>query len=357
MVPLFVGTMTEDSGKNMVMLGLAMHFRRKGFQVGGIKPYGLLPMRMGQDMVDEEAKFFYDALKLDCDMDKFCPFVLTTEMLRQALKEGLGDVRTRTVEAFRHCTEGADVGLIGGIGRPNSGAAIGLPARELIEAVDAKVIIVDRAPEPTRFLDRCLAAADQYGDRLVGVVINRATPNVASDARQYWARFLEQHGVRLLGIIQNDPVLSAVPIAELRDALYAQVLCGADAVDELVERLAVGAMNIDAALRYFRKIPNKAVLTGGDRADIQLAALETSTRCLILTGGTYPNDIILGRAIQERVPVMVVQMDTASAVEVCDGLLGRVSLVSPKKIDRAVELVEAELDLGMIYKAIELKKP
>ena len=356
MIPLFIGTMTEQSGKNMITLGLAVHFKRQGFKVGGVKPYGLLPMRLGQDIVDEEAKFFYDALELDCGMDCFCPVVLTAERLREALKQGLGDVQSRIVEAFRHCTEGADVGVVGGIGRPYSGATIGLPAWKLVEALDARVMIVDHAPEATRFLDRCLAAADQFGERLIGVVINRATPGTADEARHYWAPFLERNGVHVLGIVQTDPVLSAVPIAELRDALHAQVLCGADALDELVERLAVGAMNIDAALRYFRKIRNKAVLTGGDRADIQLAALETSTRCLILTGGTYPNDIILGRAIQERVPVMVVQMDTASAVEVCDSLLGRVSLVSPKKIDRAVELVEAELDLNTIYKAIGLER-
>jgi len=61
----------------------------------------------------------------------------------------------------------------------------------------------------------------------------------------------------------------------------------------------VGAMNVDSALAHFRRQPNKAVITGGDRPDIQLAALETSTRCLILTGNLPPNPLIIGRAKSE----------------------------------------------------------
>ena len=38
--------------------------------------------------------------------------------------------------------------------------------------------------------------------------------------------------------------------------------------------MLVGAMSVESALSYFRRKPNKAVITGGDRADIQLAALE-----------------------------------------------------------------------------------
>jgi len=44
----------------------------------------------------------------------------------------------------------------------------------------------------------------------------------------------------------------------------------------------VGAMGQEQALNFLEVKANKAVITGGDRADVQLAALETSTKCLIL---------------------------------------------------------------------------
>ena len=46
----------------------------------------------------------------------------------------------------------------------------------------------------------------------------------------------------------------------------------------------LGAMGAELALKFFRTKPDKIVITGGDRADIQLAALETDTKCLVLTG-------------------------------------------------------------------------
>ena len=86
----------------------------------------------------------------------------------------------------------------------------------------------------------------------------------------------------------------SVSVGELAEFLSGKILCCADKVDELVEHLMVGAMSVDSALTYFRRKPNKAVITGGDRPDIQLAALETSTKCLILTGNLQPSPIILG---------------------------------------------------------------
>ena len=93
-------------------------------------------------------------------------------------------------------------------------------------------------------------------------------------------------------------------------------------MDELVEHFMIGAMNVESALSYFRKVSNKAVITGGDRSDIQLAALETPTKCLILTGELYPNASILGRAQEVGVPIVVVRADTANTLEVCENPFG-----------------------------------
>ena len=43
----------------------------------------------------------------------------------------------------------------------------------------------------------------------------------------------------------------------------------------------IGAMDVDSALSYFRRTPNKAVITGAHRTDIQLVAMETLTKCIL----------------------------------------------------------------------------
>src|SRR3990170_1616542 len=89
---------------------------------------------------------------------------------------------------------------------------------------------------------------------------------------------------------------------------------------------------------------------------IQLAALETPTTLLILTGELYPNASILGRAQEVGVPIVVVRADTANTREVCENLSGYVSLHDKSKIQRAAEVVEREIDFKTIYQQLELSK-
>jgi len=108
-------------------------------------------------------------------------------------------------------------------------------------------------------------------------------PYLASKASKCWA------SSRWIGCwMRHRPAVGRDPAGK--------VVCGEAALDEFVERFSVGAMDTGAALGYFQRLPNKAVITGGNRADIQLAALETSTRCLVLTGDQMPNQIIIARA-------------------------------------------------------------
>ena len=170
------------------------------------------------------------------------------------------------------------------------------------------------------------------------------------------ADYLKKRGIDILGLIPEDPVLHAVSVRELKDALGGEVICCPEKLDELVERFGIGAMNVESAIRYMRKMRNKAVIVGGDRSDIQLAALETSTRCLILTGDLYPDDLILGKAIAMGVPIMVVKGDTQSVVEKVESLLGHISLRAESKVARAVEIVEKEIKFDAICRGLGLTR-
>ena len=60
----------------------------------------------------------------------------------------------------------------------------------------------------------------------------------------------------------------SISVGQLARGLGGEIVCAPEASEELVEYLMVGAMNVDSALTYFRRKPNKAVITGGDRSDI-----------------------------------------------------------------------------------------
>jgi BioD-like phosphotransacetylase family protein len=111
-------------------------------------------------------------------------------------------------------------------------------------------------------------------------------------------------------------------------------------------------MNVDSALRYMMRVPNKAVITGGDRADIQLAALQTSTKALVLTGNLYPDSIIMSRAAEVGVPVILARMDTMSAIKLVETRMGRIRLSHPRQVARLLELVGQHVDVAAIRGAV-----
>lgn len=336
----------------MFTLSLALHLKEKGKRVGYIKPLGLLPTREQGVVADEDAAYVRQILGLEDRLEDVSPVVLTTEALEQAIKGPAPDYEGRVREAFSRVSSGKDVVVAGGAGTVlATGAVLGLTARRVAEILDARVLLVSRH-NPDRGMDLILAAKELLGERVIGVVVNQVPAGQGNRLQQLWEPYLGQHGLHLFGFVPRDIILYAVSVGELAEHLGAEFACASHKADDLVEHFSVGAMHVEAALSYFRRIPNKAVITGGDRADIQLAALETSTRCLVLTGGLKPNSVILARAEEKQVPVLLVRDDTLTTVERIEWLLGRVRVRGPHKIARAVELLEKHLDLAALWREL-----
>ncbi len=169
--------------------------------------------------------------------------------------------------------------------------------------------------------------------------------------------YLKKKGIPLLGILPVDLVLNSITVRQVIESIGGTLLCCEDRLDELVENLSIGAMDVENALKYFRRTHNKAVITGGHRADIQLAALETSTKCLILTGDLLPNALIIAKAKLSGVPVISVKGDTLSTVNRLESVLGKVRIREEEKVGRAMELMQKHFDFDMLYEKMGIKKP
>jgi len=352
MLPIFLASVTPYAGKNVIALGLAQRLQHQGRSVGYFKPIGPLPTRVGDVLTDAAAVFFKKVMKLDEPLEVLCPYVLSDEAVSDLLRGVAEGVEGRIRTAFRTVSASKDFVVVVNMGRLSCGLTFGYPMHKFARDVQAKVIVVDRYRWPMETLDGILHIKNLVPEQFAGVVFNRIPSARISHIEQAVRPFLKSQGVEVLGVVPDDSVLGAVPVSDLVDALDGSVLCCGDKLDGLVERFSIGAMTAQTALRFFQRVPNKAVITGGDRADIQLAALQTSTRCLILTGDLYPNERILARAQELGVPVILVAYDTSPTAEICDRLQGRFGLQNERKIARVNELVDKHLDWDALNKGL-----
>ena len=111
-------------------------------------------------------------------------------------------------------------------------------------------------------------------------------------------------------------------------------------------------MDVDSALSYFRRTPNKAVITGAHRTDIQLVALETSTKCIVLTGGLHTNDVVISKAQSKGVPIISVETDTFTTIDRIERIMGQTMIREKGKVDRAKEVVSMEFDINQFLRCM-----
>lgn len=357
MKSLYITSTEPYSGKSAVCLALGKELQAKGLKIAYLKPMSTQPWRMpdGQ-LADEDAAFVCKTLGLDANPADLSPVVVTSTTLRSRLK-GLpnGDLLEKVIAAAHKIGQGKDVLLLEGGASLREGYAMGLSNLRLAEALGAPALVMIRYHKEMQIIDDALTARFRLGDQCLGVIFNHVPPEGRQFIDEYVQPFLQEQNITLLGTLPDKPRLSALSVGELIDLLNAEVITEFIDVDALAENFMVGAMTVDSALSRLRRQQNKAVITGGDRADIQLAALETSTVVLILTGNLHPSPVVVHQAENIGVPILLVKQNTMEAVEIIDRAYGKTRLGQPEKLETFIRLIEENIHLDIIYAALGMQ--
>jgi BioD-like phosphotransacetylase family protein len=355
---IYVTSVERYSGKTAVCLALGKRFQADGFKVGYLKPLSLQPWRVSGKIADEDATFVKEVLGLSADPWELSPVVLTPEYLIKQL--GMGG-ETNLMDKVRSAVEsigaGKDMLLLEGGASLREGHAVYLPTPDVARELSSHVLVTVKYRSDIRVLDDTLSAKVRLGELLSGVVINRVPTEAANFITQLAIPYLERRGVPVLGALPEERRLAALTVSELKEALEAKVLTEHTNLDDMVEALTVGAMTAEAALHRFREQTNKAVITGGDRTDIQLAALETSTTCLILTGNLQPSPLIVKQAESFGVTILLVRDNTMETVEAIERVFGKTRLGQADKLAEFEALFAKHVDFDRLYNGLGVTPP
>jgi hypothetical protein len=260
----------------------------------------------------------------------------------------------RIQSAATSAGEKKDILLLEGGASLREGYAMGLSNLRVAEALAAPALVLVRYRSEMQLVDDALAAQFRLGDLLLGLIMNHIPLEAKPFIESYAEPYLESQGIRVLGVLPRMPRLSALSVGELCELLNAEVLTGSIQPDALIETFTVGAMTLEAALSRFRRQQNKAVITGGDRTDIQLAALETSTVALVLTGNLHPSPLVIQQAEALGVPVLLVKENTMETVEHVERVWGKTRLGQPEKLEMFMQLMAENVDVDAIRSGMGL---
>ncbi|MFC2016549.1 phosphotransacetylase family protein [Chloroflexota bacterium] len=335
MIELFIGSTTKYAGKTMAVLGILDFWENKGLKVGYFKPIGKNFTLKEDIKVEEDVLLIKERFSLKDDLSLMCPFYLGHQDYIDLVVGKLGDAESKIYSAYEQVKKGKDAVLVGGGQDLFDGYSVGVSNISFVEKLKMPVLLVDAPVFGDINLDAIIAMRNRLGDKLLGVILNRLPSESVDFTKKYFVPFLENKDVKVWGLVPANPKLNSMSVGEIREVLGGKIICCEDREGEAVENFMVGAMNVEGALKYFRAQANKAVITGGDRADIQLAALETPTKVIILTGGMYPDSSVMSAAQDKNVPIMIVADDTMTVLNKMDFAVRKVG-VRGKRIEESI---------------------
>ena len=352
---LYVCSLDSFCGKSMFCLGLALTMREKGLKVGYFKPVG---WEMARDLkgrrIDEDAQLMKEILNLKVPLNVVSPIVLGARFLEERSKIDPNAAEQRVLQSYERASEGMDIMILEGPQSLGVGTSIGVDCISLTKKLGSRTVLISKVDNDA-VIDKILLTKtfmDAVSVDFIGAILNCIPKTSLERIKGYATPILREHHINVLGVMPDNVSIRAPTVGEICENITCTVLTRKDKMDLLVEDLLVGAMTPESALSYFRRSLRKAVITGGDRAGVQLAALQTDTSVLILTGNIYPDVRILARAEELGVPVLLVPYDTFTTVKEVANLSGRIKPRDTKKIELAKNLVTEYVDWKSILNSL-----
>ena len=267
--------------------------------------------------------------------------------LAAAIRAGGATVRlARASDGESAERDAAQLARLGGVRSDGEPALENLPADtdELVVEAALETVAASRADgDRVVLVARAGEADDATLQRAIselrpeGVVMNAVREHGESATRSR----VEALGGRLLATLPQDRHLAAPTVRSIAAAVNGELSGDDDLFDEASRDLVVGPVSAHEGMDYFRKYPDKTVVSRHDRVDIALGALDYEPLCLVLAGGAPTLPYVAQRAERESFALIVTALTTPEVVNTVGPLYGADRFSGARKLQTAVELVAA----------------
>jgi hypothetical protein len=340
---LVLASTSKNAGKTSIVVGLAKCTAKK---YGYMKPFGDRLLYRKKRLWDHDTALLANILHLE---EKPEDMTIGFEHAKLKYMYDGEAVKEKILEAVSAVSKGKDAICLEGGRNLRYGVSVGLDAMSVARYLNARLVLVVSGDDHAILDDIYMSQAciDLKDIDFAGVIINKVKD--VEDFRQTFLDEITMTGVSVLGIIPYRPELMYVPVTFLAERLFAKVIAGEEGLTRIVQNVFVGAVSASAARRnpLFKK-ENKLIITGGDRSDMIVAALESDTACVVLTNNILPSANIISKAQDAKIPLLLVARDTYNVAMQIDRLEPLLTEHDTGKIDLLEQLITHYVDTGSL---------
>jgi hypothetical protein len=342
MEKLIIASTQKCAGKTSIAVGLVKALDKK---FGYLKPFGDRLIYKKKQLWDYDAALMTDILGLEGVPENMS---IGFEHAKCCYIYDEKTTREKVIERAAEAGAGKDILLVESGGGFGYGASVHLDAISITRFLDGKLLLIVGGDEYAALDDLTFVKKYIGFDKinLAGVIINNIKD--AQDFRETHLAGLKELGVKVLGVIPHVPELGYMSARYIVERTSAKVITGEGGLGNVVKNVFIGALSASAYINspVFGK-EAKLLITGGDRSDIILAALEGGVSCIVLTNNILPPSNIISKAHSANVPLLLVPWDTHYTTKQIDNMEALLTKDDNEKIVAIKKLIVENVDLSV----------
>ncbi|MFA5059375.1 MAG: AAA family ATPase [Candidatus Omnitrophota bacterium] len=357
---VFLSAINQNAGKTTISLGLYKILKDKGFKAAFMKPVGQKYVVVNHQQVDKDSYLIGEIYHCWQKFKEMSPVTVGKGFTEKYIFHPRKDVlRQQILKSFENLSYKKDIMIIEGTGHAGVGSVFDFSNADVAQLLGSKVIIVSEGGIG-RSIDEIMlnkALFDLKGVEILGVIVNKVLPDKYDRIKHNVAQGLKNKGIRLLGVLPLQPLLSFPTVEQIRYELKLKLICGKTYLSRRVENTIVAAMEPHNMISYLRD--QTLIITSGDRLDNIIAAVNSKAvkgrkkigiSGMVLTGGLFPGWEVVNLLKRSKIPVLLSEEDTYTTAAKIKSITCKIEKTDKDKIAEATRLVKRYVDIDLILK-------
>lgn len=349
--PIYLCSLREEAGKSFLSIGLIQKLKKEGKKFAYFKPIGV-PKSAFTNKSDPDVGFILNTVyKTDHPYDYISPVSIPDVYyvdLVDANKKG--EYLEKIKNAYEKVVEGMDYVIIEGNPSIRKFVRVGIDDVSIAEYLGIKELVYVSIESSDRCIDNFFFTKKYFESRnmnILGVLFNKIDFEYIARIKELVEGHIAKYNIPVLGIVEKNVELFSPRVIEIKEQIGGELINEQTSagLNNLVETFLIGAMNLQGALKYLRQVKSAAFITGGDRTDLAMAALEQEVSTLILTGFIQPDMGVITLANEKGIPIILSPSDTYTTMRNLERLKPG---IQEDEMEKVLTIIEKEIDWDLL---------
>lgn len=359
---LYVAATSQHVGKTTSTLGIAASFKKAKINTGYCKPVGQRHIELKGSVVDKDAVLFADLLKLDIEPEIHSPVIIgkgaTQTFLDNPEKY---DLSQYIINAKNKLNATHNAVIYEGTGHPGVGSVANISNAKVAKLLNAQVLMVVEGGIGSTIdqLNMSMAIFREFDVPVIGVIVNKVIPAKIDIVREYVGKWLSKKNLRLLGVVPYDSTLGYPLLWTISNSINGKFEYYTERGFNKIENILAGSLvdvdvlakSTDNLLVVSSRVLDEAISKIQDFSETE-GLEESPLNGIIITGeGEMSEDCKL-YIEKYKIPVVRTLLDTYGVVIKISKLEVKIIRRTPWKIAKAIELINANVDIKQMIKLL-----